>query len=534
MKQTITAALIALALAAPSYAALQVGNGSGATNITSTSAYFTASVISTGVANPTVSIYWGTNDGGTNAASWGNTNSFGEQGVGGLSTQITSLSAYSLYYYRARGSDTAATNWANYSVIFRTLDTGTTAPAASVQTVTTDTDGLLKAPATFWTRNVADMVAVLTGLVGQAASITVGYVSNGVAGTDVIITNTGSATNAILNFVIPIGAAGANGTNGADGADGATGPAGPVTNQVITYAGVVYTITNDPSAEGDVLYFDPATSNAWFAPAAAASGWSAHAATQDVIIGQSVEQNTNIITVSGAGLDPAIQGDYGLNGDWNGFPRWSKDFGEEAYWVYCLEGGYRIGDSAFFRYWTLGGYLPTGTYSEAVGVTGTVTATYGLTTNQVALSVTNGTNLVIRGAPLEPQSGIQLDTLRTNWPQEYNDSTLSGRVTVLESPYQAWTVLNPGAGETCTIAIAHGSLVSITATNGLTTIEFNNAGYSTQGVSRVAVELWAGTNSIAFNSASITNSTAPTLNTNAWNSLFFRRTAGNAKWEGRQ
>jgi hypothetical protein len=113
-------------------------------------------------------------------------------------------------------------------------------------------------------------------------------------------------------------------------------------------------------------------------------------------------------------------------------------------------------------------------------------------------------------------------------------AAVSGRVDALESPYQAWTVLNPGEGETCTITIAHGSLVKIEATNGLTTIAFDNAGYSTQGVSRVGVELWAGTNAIGFDSATITNPTAPTISTDAWNSLFFRRTADNAIWEGRQ
>ena len=36
------------------------------------------------------------------------------------------------------------------------------------------------------------------------------------------------------------------------------------TNPFVSYAGVVYTITNDPATAGDLLYFNPSNSNAWF------------------------------------------------------------------------------------------------------------------------------------------------------------------------------------------------------------------------------------------------------------------------------
>lgn len=64
---------------------------------------------------------------------------------------------------------------------------------------------------------------------GAAATITLGTVSTGNAGTSVIITNSGTSGAAVLNFTIPrgdtgaTGSAGANGSNGADGADGADG-----------------------------------------------------------------------------------------------------------------------------------------------------------------------------------------------------------------------------------------------------------------------------------------------------------------------
>ncbi len=86
-----------------------------------------------------------------------------------------------------------------------------------------------------------------------------------------------AGSNGVDGAVGPQGPAGTNGadgaqgpqgpagTNGVDGAVGPQGPAGPVTNQVITYLGIAYTITNDPAATGEILKFNPTTSNAWFA-----------------------------------------------------------------------------------------------------------------------------------------------------------------------------------------------------------------------------------------------------------------------------
>lgn len=55
---------------------------------------------------------------------------------------------------------------------------------------------------------------------GDAATITLGTVSTGVAGSNVIITNSGTSSAAVFNFTIPRGNAGTNGTNGTDGVDG--------------------------------------------------------------------------------------------------------------------------------------------------------------------------------------------------------------------------------------------------------------------------------------------------------------------------
>jgi len=138
------------------------------------------------------------------------------------------------------------------------------------------------------------------------------------------------------------------------------------------------------------------------------------------------------------------------------------------------------------------------------------------------------------GTPIYAES----DPVWSGVQSDYDGATnaLNTRVGVLESPFQAATVVNPGAGETVTVAYASGSLIKVTATNGLTTLTFDNSGYDaigTAGVCRVAVNLWAGTNGIGFAAATITNETAPTIPTNAWKGLLFRRIEGGL-WYGRE
>lgn len=67
----------------------------------------------------------------------------------------------------------------------------------------------------------------LKGDTGNAATITLGNVSTGTAGSDVSITNTGTSGAAVLNFSIPRGDKGDTGNTGPQGAVGATGATGP-------------------------------------------------------------------------------------------------------------------------------------------------------------------------------------------------------------------------------------------------------------------------------------------------------------------
>ena len=65
------------------------------------------------------------------------------------------------------------------------------------------------------------------GANGAAATVTVGATSVGVAGSNPVVTNSGTSTNAILNFTIPRGATGATGATGPQGPQGVQGPQGP-------------------------------------------------------------------------------------------------------------------------------------------------------------------------------------------------------------------------------------------------------------------------------------------------------------------
>ena len=171
MNKLFYAFIISAALAISSSGALLINNGGGATNITATSAWVTATIVSTGAANPYLYVYWGTNDGSTNASSWGNTNSIGSVTQTSYSVQVTDLSAFSIYYHRAFATNSSTTNWAAYSAQFITLFSPTSAPAPSTRGVSVDTNGVLKNPTNFWTANSTGINAVVTN--------TGGYVSDG-------------------------------------------------------------------------------------------------------------------------------------------------------------------------------------------------------------------------------------------------------------------------------------------------------------------------------------------------------------------
>ena len=68
--------------------------------------------------------------------------------------------------------------------------------------------------------------SIVGGIPGRAATVTVGTTTTGSAGSSASVVNSGSYSEAVLDFTVPRGDTGATGPAGPTGATGATGPAG--------------------------------------------------------------------------------------------------------------------------------------------------------------------------------------------------------------------------------------------------------------------------------------------------------------------
>ena len=84
-----------------------------------------------------------------------------------------------------------------------------------------------------------------TGAVGSAGTVTIGTTTTGSAGGNASVTNSGTSSEAVLNFTLPKGASGAAGVQGSQGLTGATGAAGD--NATIAI-GTITTLPEDSNA----------------------------------------------------------------------------------------------------------------------------------------------------------------------------------------------------------------------------------------------------------------------------------------------
>jgi hypothetical protein len=140
------------------------------------------------------------------------------------------------------------------------------------------------------------------GTNGLAATIAVAWVSNGVPGSSVIVTNVGDSNNALFGFVIPAGSngvAGADGSNGVNGVNGTNGVDGaPGTNGLAATIAVAWVSNGVPGSSVIVTNVGDSNNALFgFVIPAGSNGVSDLSSTQIV---------TRIVTFSGVDFDALV------------------------------------------------------------------------------------------------------------------------------------------------------------------------------------------------------------------------------------
>jgi hypothetical protein len=137
-------------------------DNSAATSITPISAEIGATVVNDGGDDPAVRLYWGDNDGGTNAAAWDNIIELGTHSSGTTQTAaIESLQELTTYYYRAFAENSAGNDWANQTVSFATPEV--------------ELSEIVNSPATSVTSNSARINGAVTNTGGEPPIVTILY-----------------------------------------------------------------------------------------------------------------------------------------------------------------------------------------------------------------------------------------------------------------------------------------------------------------------------------------------------------------------
>lgn len=170
-------------------------SGGYPTNITSTSAWLTATVTATGITDVvTCRVYYGTTDGGTSATAWSATSA--AQVVTGLvsfTTQAQALNAETRYYYRPWVTDGSNSAWGSETWAFRTITVPTNLPVGIYLTVIVDTNGVILYPTNFIQANgiVIDALVAATIVPGDSY---IGVATNGSTNTLTFLGSTGFPT----------------------------------------------------------------------------------------------------------------------------------------------------------------------------------------------------------------------------------------------------------------------------------------------------------------------------------------------------
>jgi hypothetical protein len=112
---------------------------SAATNVIYNGATLNGTLVSVGVDDPTVTLYWGTIDRGKSPFGWnGGNNAFGTQSAGALAYTVSGQDLDTTFYYRFRAVNSACTAWTDaqsYHTLAATTTTTTTLAPLSAKSL---------------------------------------------------------------------------------------------------------------------------------------------------------------------------------------------------------------------------------------------------------------------------------------------------------------------------------------------------------------------------------------------------------------
>ena len=98
-------------------------------------------------------------------------------------------------------------------------------------------------------------------------------------------------------------------------------------------------------------------------------------------------------------------------------------------------------------------------------------------------------------------------------------------------PLIDWSAVITPVNGTATVTRATGAEPMLTLADDVV-ISVPTTGWPTTGVSRVSLSLWAGANSVTLLTNTVEYSSTPTISTNDWTTILFRRTGDQEKWRG--